>query len=90
MTANNNLAWLIQLSFQTLLSSTQLAYRPVDLIASLVKKFYIHNFKMAGRGESEGFASSTLDQNGARPKDSYFPVSDAGKSPVLLRQNLKG
>ena len=45
---------------------------------------------MAGRGESEGFASSTLDQNGARPKDSYFPVSDAGKSAVLLRQNLKG
>ena len=43
---------------------------------------------MAERGESEGFASSTLDQNGARPKDSYFPLSDASKS--ALRENLKG
>ena len=77
MIANNNLAWLRCMSFQTLLRSTQLAYRPVDLIASLIKKIHINNFKIVEGGESEGFASSTLDHNGARHKDSYFPVSDA-------------
>ena len=33
----------------------------------------------------KGFASSTLDQHGAQPKDSYFPLSDASKS--ALREN---
>ena len=37
---------------------------------------------MAEGGESECFASSTLDHNGARHKDSYFPVSDASKSAI--------
>ena len=40
---------------------------------------------MVESGESEGFASSTLDQHGARPKDSYSPLSDASKS--ALREN---
>ena len=40
---------------------------------------------MAERGESEGFALSPIDQYGARPKDSYFPISDASKS--VLREN---
>ena len=40
---------------------------------------------MAEGGESEGFASSTLDHNGARHKASYFPVSDASES--ALREN---
>ena len=40
---------------------------------------------MAERGESEGFASSTLDQHSARPWDSYFSLSDASKS--ALREN---
>ena len=40
---------------------------------------------MAKRGESEGFASSTLDQHGARPKNFYFLLSDASKS--ALREN---
>ena len=31
---------------------------------------------MAGRGDSEGFVSSTLDGQGARHKDSYYPMSD--------------
>ena len=57
----------------------------MDLIALLVKEFYIHNFKIVESGESEGFASSTLDQHGARLKDSYFPPSDASKS--ALREN---
>ena len=35
---------------------------------------------MAEVGESKGFASSTLDHNGAWHKDSYFPVIDASKS----------
>ena len=37
---------------------------------------------MAEGGVSEGFASSNLDHNGARNKDSYFPMSDASKSAV--------
>ena len=37
---------------------------------------------MAERGDSEGFASSTLDHNGNRHKDSYFPVSDVSKSAL--------
>ena len=40
---------------------------------------------MAERGESEGFASSSLDQHCARPEDSYFPLSDTSKS--ALREN---
>ena len=40
---------------------------------------------MAEGGESEGFALSTLDHNGARHKDSYFPLSDPSKS--ALREN---
>ena len=40
---------------------------------------------MAERGESDGFASSTVEQHGARPKDSYFYLSDASKS--ALREN---
>ena len=31
---------------------------------------------MAARGDSEGFVSSPLDGQGARHKDSYYPVSD--------------
>ena len=31
---------------------------------------------MATKGDSEGFMSSPLDGQGARHKDSYFPVSD--------------
>ena len=37
---------------------------------------------MAEGGTSEGFASSSLDHNGARNKDSYFHMSDASKSAV--------
>ena len=40
---------------------------------------------MAEGGDSEGFASSTLDHKSTRHKDSYFPVSDASKS--ALREN---
>ena len=31
---------------------------------------------MAAKGDSEGFVSSPLDGQGARHKDSYFPMSD--------------
>ena len=37
---------------------------------------------MAEGGASEGFASSNLDHNGARNKDSYFQMCDASKSAV--------
>ena len=40
---------------------------------------------MTEGGDSEGFDSSSLDHNGTRQKDSYFPVSDASKS--ALREN---
>ena len=40
---------------------------------------------MAERGESEGFASSIPDQHCVRPKESYFPLSNASKS--ALREN---
>ena len=38
---------------------------------------------MAKEGASEGFASSNLDHNCARNKDSYFPISDASESAVI-------
>ena len=31
---------------------------------------------MAAKGDSEGFVSSPLDGQGARHKDSYYPMSD--------------
>ena len=31
---------------------------------------------MATKGDSEGFVSSPLDEQGARHKDSYYPMSD--------------
>ena len=31
---------------------------------------------MASRGDSEGFVSPPLDGQGARHKDSYYPMSD--------------
>ena len=31
---------------------------------------------MAAKGDSEGFVSSPLDRQGARHKDSYYPMSD--------------
>ena len=31
---------------------------------------------MAAKGDSEGFVSSPLDGQGARHKDSYYPLSD--------------
>ena len=40
---------------------------------------------MAEGGDSKGLASSTLNQNSARHKDSYFPVSGASKT--ALREN---
>ena len=41
------------------------------------------HFNMATKGDSEGFVSSPLEGQGARHKDSYFPVSD--KSTAELR-----
>ena len=38
---------------------------------------------MAARGDSEGFVSSPLDRQGARHKDSYYPMSD--KNAAELR-----
>ena len=38
---------------------------------------------MATKGDSEGFVSSPLEGQGARHKDSYFPVSD--KNTAELR-----
>ena len=35
---------------------------------------------MATRGDSEGFVSTLLEEKGARPKDSYFPLSDENAS----------
>ena len=32
---------------------------------------------MADRGNSEGFILTPPDHQGTRPKDSYFPLSDA-------------
>ena len=37
---------------------------------------------MTEGGANEGFASSNLDHNSARDKDSYFHMSDASKSAV--------
>ena len=45
---------------------------------------------MAEGGDSEGFASSTLDHNGTRHKDSYFPVSDASKSALRENKSYQG
>ena len=37
---------------------------------------------MATRGDSEGFVSTLLEDKGARPKDSYFPLSDENTSEL--------
>ena len=37
---------------------------------------------MATRGDSEGFGSTPLEDKGARPKDSYFPLSDENASEL--------
>ena len=37
---------------------------------------------MATRGNSEGFVSTPLEDKGARPKDSYFPLSDENASEL--------
>ena len=37
---------------------------------------------MATRGDSEGFVSTPLEEKGARPKDSYFPLSDENASEL--------
>ena len=37
---------------------------------------------MATRGDSEGFVSTPLKDKGARPKDSYFPLSDESASEL--------
>ena len=41
---------------------------------------------MAARGDSEGFVSSPLDGQGARHKDSYYPMSD--ENAAELRETL--
>ena len=35
---------------------------------------------MATRGDGEGFVSTALEENGARHKDSYYPMSDENSS----------
>ena len=40
---------------------------------------------MATRGDSEGFVSTPLEDNGARHKDSYFPLSDENVSELKER-----
>ena len=37
---------------------------------------------MATRGDSESFVSTPLEDKGARPKDSYFPLSDENGSEL--------
>ena len=37
---------------------------------------------MAAKGDSEGFVSSPLDGQGARHKDSYYPMSDANTAEL--------
>ena len=37
---------------------------------------------MATRGDSESFVSTPLEDKGARPKDSYFPLSDKNASEL--------
>ena len=37
---------------------------------------------MAARGDSKGFVSTPLENKGARPKDSYFPLSDDNASEL--------
>ena len=37
---------------------------------------------MAGKGDSEGFVSSPLDGQGARHKDSYYPMSDENAAEI--------
>ena len=37
---------------------------------------------MATRGDSEGFVSTSLEDEGARTKDSYFPLSDENVSEL--------
>ena len=37
---------------------------------------------MATRGDSEGFFSTPLEDKGARPKDTYFPLSDENASEL--------
>ena len=37
---------------------------------------------MATRGGSEGFVFTPLEENGARHKDSYFPLSDENASEI--------
>ena len=37
---------------------------------------------MATRGDSGGFVSTPLEDKGARPKDSYFPLSDGNASEL--------
>ena len=37
---------------------------------------------MAAKSDSEGFVSSPLDGQGARHKDSYYPMSDENAAEV--------
>ena len=37
---------------------------------------------MATRGNNEGFVSSPLDEQGARHKDSYYPMSDENAAEI--------
>ena len=47
---------------------------------------------MADRGDSEGFVLTPREDRGARPKDSYFPLSDTNTSElngVVNCQNMR-
>ena len=44
--------------------------------------FQIQSFKIAAGADSEGFVSTPLDNQGARPKDSYFPLSKDNASEL--------
>ena len=37
---------------------------------------------MATRGDSKDFVSTPLEDKGARPKDSFFPISDENASEL--------
>ena len=40
---------------------------------------------MVAKGDSEGFVSSPLDEQGARHKDTYFPIYLSDENTVELR-----
>ena len=74
------LAWLKCMSFGTLRSCLVSLIKARRLSTSIYRSFQYVNFKVSERGDSEGFGLTPPQHNGARQKDSYYPLSDDNAS----------